>query len=489
MVSRKIAALSVIASISGCTTTYVGHKLPPNGQLPAGTSTGIPFVMTKPEYSVDIAADASDPAQAVYTLKATDVPDAAQRYTIALDPALLVDGTFDYTFGEQGNLTGASATSTSRVVATLESAVTFAIKTAAAAAALDMGTALGQYRAMLKTSKAASCTKNKTNLQIDNLIAQLSREALSEQTSGDPKAKEKAASLAVSRFHYLDQNQKACLAAVATEADAEAKKLSSTPKSNYDNALNKAKAAATDAMSTHWLAMLEEAVKKRDVAAIEKLAKSNVPSAVKNVSSQAKTLANAELDAKRLSLMANQFATMAPDVWRARHLQYLENQLSQKKLEQLVLDRNGRHTKQLDDTISRLNEEWATTLGEPRLVQRVAELDMFLTRVRVVPSGGGQQARYAAAEYVQLREERDKLQDRIDKIRSELLAKNKFVDAGPEKSKIAARTDVSVPLVKSTFIETVEKNPGVYSDLPEYVLVVVGPMEGPVICSTPPCKQ
>ena len=118
------------AALAGC-TTYVGKRLPADGKLATTDITGLPFNLTKPQYSVDIAPDANDATKAVYTLKSTDVTDSTQRYTLALDPALLVDGTFEFTYGDQGNITSATATSTSRVIATLEAAVSFAINRAA----------------------------------------------------------------------------------------------------------------------------------------------------------------------------------------------------------------------------------------------------------------------------------------------------------------------------------------------------------------------
>ncbi len=85
---------------------------------------------------------------------------------------------------------------------------------------------------------------------------------------------------------------------------------------------------------------------------------------------------------------------------------------------------------------------------------------------------------------MQLREERDRLQERVDRLRNELVAKNKVVDAEPDKKKVEPRTDVRVRLVKPSFIEKVAANPGTMPDLPEYVLVIT-PISEPTVLPDP----
>src|SRR5687768_15705028 len=108
--------IAALLTLGGCTTTYVGQKIGPDGALTK--PGGVPFVMTKPEYAVNIAADVTDATKAVYTLTVQYVPDATQRFTVALDPALFVNGKLDLDFGDNGNLTSAAATTTTHVVDT-----------------------------------------------------------------------------------------------------------------------------------------------------------------------------------------------------------------------------------------------------------------------------------------------------------------------------------------------------------------------------------
>lgn len=48
--------LGAVLTLAGCTTTYVGQKLDPDGKLTK--PGGVPFVLTKPEYTVAVTADA-----------------------------------------------------------------------------------------------------------------------------------------------------------------------------------------------------------------------------------------------------------------------------------------------------------------------------------------------------------------------------------------------------------------------------------------------
>ncbi|ATE80472.1 hypothetical protein [Pseudomonas frederiksbergensis] len=472
---RAITFTTMLVALVGC-TTYTGHKLPPSGQLPEHKVSGIPFVMTKPVFSVDIAPDANDPTKPVYTLRSSDVPDSTQRYTIALDPALLVDGTYELTFGDQGNLSSATSTSTSRVVATLESVISYTIDKAASGVAKDMSTVQGRYRSVLINSGEPACIKvgNKKAVkkEIADILDKFVADAKLAMKGAGKDIDAKAKALAISQYHYFNLDQRECLIAVAPASANEMDEDISIVQENYDTGLSKSIAAAKDPHSQKWLKSLQGAVESSDVEAIAKLKEANVPGTVKGISDPATTLVNTKLEAKRLAQTGELFAFMPPDVWRSRHLQYLEAQLNQKRMEKLITAKGRPTAKQLENSISQLEAEWAATLGEPKLIQRIAELDTFLAKVRVVPASSGSPARYAATELVQLREERDKLQERVDSLRSNIIAKNKVIDANPEKTKVEPRTDVSVKLVKPTFIEAVANNPGTVEDLPDFVIVL-----------------
>jgi hypothetical protein len=480
---RAVCIALLLLTIGGC-TSYKGHKLPENGALPKDKTTGIPFVMTKPMYSVDITADASDATKPIYTLRSIDVPDATQRYTIALDPALLVDGTYDLSFGEQGNIISASATNNSRVVATLDSFVSASIDLAAKGVGKDITSVLALYRQLVTDSVDAACTKTTNGelvkLQIANHINDLTSDARIEIKDSEQNSEKTASALAASRYHYLNLAQRNCLIAVEPASATHLNINVVKAKNNFDTALKNAKSSSLDKPSKNWLLSIESAVKDSDLEQIERLKKASISEALKSITSPAMIYVNESIDSKSLKQLGELFAYMTPDIWRARHLQYLESQISKKRLENLVAGARGAQS----SDITRLESEWAATLGEPKLINRIDELDSFLSEVRVVPAGPGNSARYAATEFIQLREERDKLQERVDGLRTNVLSKNKLIDADPAKKKVVPRTDVNVKLVRSSFIDAVADNPGAFTDLPEFVLVV-GSLSEPVLLPDP----
>jgi hypothetical protein len=501
-----------IAVLSGCTTTYVGHKLPVDGALPTDKPSGIPFMMTKPVYTVDIAGDANDPSKPVYTLKATDVPDPTQRYTIALDPALLVDGTYELNFGTLGNVTSAVGQSVSRVVATIESMASFAVNRSAFLANKDMGPVFTQYVSFVTKSDAPACTKkmvrkNKDGtseeLAVQNIIADalngLKIDAEAELRERDTtKVEDKTSSLAASRYYYQTAEQRACLEAVADEVRASTRKTEQNEKEAYAKTATGAKEDPTlPAPWQQWLTSVDGAVEALDKDSIEKLGKGDLPGPLKSVSGSASTFVKNQITNAQVGQMAEQLGFMPPEVWRSRRFQDIERQLKQRRFAELIKDKDKSKEKRKDKekgnektepeqpTTPALEEEWAVILGEPKLVQRIAKIDTLLSQVSTAPTGVGNAARNPAAEHVQLREERDKLQERVDRLRSELVAKNKAVDAQPEKKKVDGQTDVQVVLVKPSFIEAVAKSPGTFDKLPPYV-VVIRPMPEPAVLANPP---
>ncbi len=485
---RVLILLACLGALSGC-TTYVAHKLPTDGTLKKDMVSGVPYVMTRPEYTVDIASDATDPTKAVYSLKQKDVPDPTQRYTIALSPALFVDGALDLTFGELGNLTSATATTTSRVVATIETAASVASNLALKGITKDMGGVLTTYKTLLESSDAVACTrevkrggapiKDALKSRIDLLLDDAIR--VSSEISAE-KANAKASSVVASRFYYRSRSEKECLDAVYDKARSHTQAQVDREKNKYEAARSTASASAKGKKASEaWIKNLEDAVKRLDVGAIDTLAKSKLDGGVEAASGPAKTYVNTALDAKRLVLMAEQFANMPLDVWRSRRIQDLERALQEKRLEKLVA---GNANASIDVEIAQLEGDWAATLGAPGLIQRIAELDRFLAQVRTTSGPAGTGTRFAAAEHVQMREERDKLQEKVDRLRADLVAKNKVVDAEPEKKKVEPRTDIGVKLVKQSFVDAVAANPGKFEDLPEFVLVV-SPIVVPPVESLP----
>ena len=488
MRSRAWTIAAALFALGGCTTTYVGQKIGADGALTK--QGGVPFTMTKPEYVVSIAPDPVDGTKGVYTLTAQDVPDASQRFTLALDPALFVNGKLDLDFGNNGNLTGAASTTSSRIIDTFGSIVGLALK-AQTAGLLDAATTLTAYEAKLQISADPRCTKlvagagSVTVKQaIQDSINEVREEA--EKELGErPNAKRAQAELIGERLHYLNAAERDCMVAVVDDI----KKKQEMPAENrYKQALLASDAAAA---SNAELKAVNSQI-KAEVAALNEDALTKIADGLGGKSDPfplARTAAREGAQFVNLRLasrFARSLADMGPDVWRSRHLLYLERKIATCRVESLLPGSKlvcGEGTK-MDARIASATHEWSRTLGGTDLVERIARIDSLLAT-----SPTDKQGRHSGVEeHVKLREERDRLRGRIDLLRSELIAKNKVVALGPVAPKAAnvePRTNVPVTLVKKAYVETVNAKPAEFKALPEFVLVLE-PDDAAAVAPLPP---
>ena len=494
--ARLIGPLLLLA-LAGC-TTYVGHKLPASGALPEN-STGVPFMMTRPEYSVDITADPTDATKAVYTLNETDVPDSTRRFSLRLDPSLLVDGSFDFAFDENGNISKSTTTSTSRVVATLQSVVGFAINVAAKGVAKDEGTDLTRYESLAYKSTAAQCTKAivkgaapTVGRSIADTISSLRQEALVEVTEAVPdKRNDEAALLVRPRFYYVSLLATNCLVELVAEATGESDKDVAARSAEYDKA---AKALAVSDASVNpgkRAEAITDLVKTGTRQSRDDLSKApeEATPQLKSFRSAALAFMNAKLSSENLLSLAMEFSRLNPDSSRARLLQHLERQIVRRRFELSVATvthgSDPVEVAKLQGEIRSLQEEWGATLQAQPQLKRLSQLDAFIAEVRTTRADGGGQ-RYAIDEMVKARSERDTLQDQVDHIRSLLVAKADAPGAKPEKPKVVPRMAQEVKLVRQSFVNKVAANPAgfVKAELPEFILVL-GEQTGSTITPDP----
>lgn len=491
MRSRACIIAPGLLALAGCTTTYVGQKIGADGAL--AKKGGVPFTMTKPEYAVSIAPDPADVTKAVYTLTAQDVPDASQRFTLALDPALFVNGKLELDFGDNGNLTSSTATTTTRIIDTFASLIGLALKVKTAGA-LDATSTLSAYEAALKGSKDPRCTQfvgglgsSTVNKAIQDSINELRVEA--EKELGDrPNAKRAQAELIGERLHYLNSAQRDCMVAVVDDIKA-AQELPA--ENRYTKALSDF--AAVVGNNTELKALDSQI--KAEVAALNEDALIKIADDLRGKSDGFKLAENAAREGAQFvnlrlaSRFARSLADMVPDVWRSRHLLYLERKIAKCRLELLLPGSKlvcGEGTS-TNERIAAAKHEWWRTLDGAALVERLARIDSLLAQVQTSPTGK-QGSHSAVEDHVKLREERDRLQGRIDLLRSELIAKNKVVGIGPVVPKavnVEPRTKVPVTLVKKAYVDTVNAKPADFKALPEFVLVLE-PDSAAVVAPLPP---
>ena len=462
-----MALVSAMLALSGCTTTYVGQKIGPEGALTK--PGGVPFVLTKPEYTLNITADSAEPTKPVHTLNVSYVPDATQRFTLALDPALFVNGKLELDFGEKGNLTGAASITTTRVIETFGALVASAIK-AQTVGLLDAASTLTAYKDALTGSTDQGCKALVT------LLEEFEADAQTEIPDRE-NAKRARADWVGERLHYLGQTQRECMTVVV-------KKMKQDDEDNREKEFKADFAASEKAAGDDAELILLNRDIKAEVAALSEDALGKIADGLTGKPDRyapaKKAARSGELFVKfRLAgRFARSLAEMGPDVWRARHLAYLERKIAKCRIELLVPESKSGcgEGSEIAKRIAALTAEWARTLGETAIVERIARIDGLLSSIQI-STRNDQGRRSVVEENVKLREERDKLQVRVDQVRSDLISRNKIVALGPDipkATKVEPRTNVSVTLVKAAYVSAVNSKPAAFDSalLPEFVLVL-----------------
>jgi hypothetical protein len=467
------AGASVALALGGCTTTYVGHKLGVDGKLPDGVS-GIPYTMTRPEYRVDISADADDPSKAIFTVRQTNVPDPTQRYTLTLDPAWLTSGKLDLNFGESGNITDSTATSTSQVVATIKAIASLAVDVIGIKALKDESSSFTAY---LDDIKSICAGVGKT---ITDDMAEIKVRA--------ENIKEKSGVKAVNDDYYpKSPEQLQCLKKVRDQVIA---RETNAVKADAQKYTDVAKQLATPTEELKQLKnSISEWVEAGDSAALDfaktYVAKSTTLSSVPNLNETIDaglTLVNNRKKAQEARERAVLFADMSPAAYRSRLVKDLARQIDlQYQVLSFAEQRKAAapELRKIRAEILALEDRRAAELGVLAATRRVRMLDAYLAEIKQTTSANGH-TRIAADEHIKLREERDRLKGQIKEATTVTALANNKPDA-----KVAARTNVPVRIVKASYVQALEETPSaLFTDLSEFV-IVLEPIPSPGAAKTP----
>lgn len=476
-----LAALAL--ALQACSTTYVGHKLPPDGRQPAG-DTGVPYTLTRHDFTLKIAPDPEDATKPVYTLARTSVPDPNQRYSLALSPGFLTDGTMTYNFGALGNLGNAEASTTSQVVATIKAVAGFAVNVIGAKTALkDEADVWTRFRGKLETPDAC---KNGSGAALVAYEGELDAAAKKKFLDHDKDAADKAkaesavlnkrAAFVADRFHYRTPAEKACLAAVQVAFGQDELK---TEKDVYNLAIQ---AAETVPANSQAVKDLKELVtKKREpetvaakVSALDDKADAKLKTAYEKAQAYLTGVQSNKLAAK----LALFYVDMPLDVWRARHLLQVESDLDKARFALQVLLANppgkgapndvknkyGEDVQQAQRQMKLQEEQRDQLVDAGDLKRRIAAIDVLLNSGK---TGGGEGR-------AQLSADRDRLQGLWDQARADLLTKNQTFELAnkPKAPKIEAKDDVPVVLVDESYVKGVNDGSVAVDSKRKFVVVM-----------------
>ena len=157
MRQRRLTCIVLLVGailLGGC-STYQGHKIAQDGSL-AVEPTGIPFQMTRPEYTIKITPKKDEKTAPFYTLVVDYIPDATQRYTLTLDPAFLTDGDFTLNLDTNGNITDGTSVLSEQVTPFVTSLGSFASNILGSIAVLDKQTVFAEMYNTVENKASAN---------------------------------------------------------------------------------------------------------------------------------------------------------------------------------------------------------------------------------------------------------------------------------------------------------------------------------------------
>jgi hypothetical protein len=234
MLMRGRTVLLVACALAGCQSTLKGVKLDEAGTVSSDSGRrGIPYALTRPKFTV--VKDDKDK----YSVTVGYVPDASQRYSLRLDPAIFADTTFKMTWGEHGDFTGLTAKATDQVLPTAVALINLAADVAtglAAPVALGANKTL-DYGCLSKaaTADVLTCAMRNADLRAVGAPAAAGNPApTSLCPAGTVKEFERRLKPfkaedgtdkgdAVGSLYAMTPSEEACFRAAATEIEEEAK--------------------------------------------------------------------------------------------------------------------------------------------------------------------------------------------------------------------------------------------------------------------------
>lgn len=468
--ARLTALALALLTLQACTTTYVGRKLPPEGTLAAG-DIGMPHMLTRHEYTLNITADASDPTKPLFALVRTSVPDRHQRYSIALDPALFTDGTITLNYGLLGNLGTSEVSTTSQVVASVKAIAGFATDFISSKGLKDESGVWTRFLSTLLVEPLSDCKSADSLLAYEKELVTAYKRTQS-STKISPEAENSRIAWISDRFHYRTEAEKICLQEVHTYLS---RKVQAQGETEYKNALAAAK--ASNKSETATLTELEALYEDKNLAGItarlQKFDKATNPT-VKAAYEKAKTYLTNVQNQTLAADLARFYVEMPLDVWRARHLLQVEADIEEARLALLLPpydNSQGTMTDVEQKRFAELVEKQEKSLrkrdqlvNQVILQRRIAALDTLL---KTNKSGDG-------TGLALLSVERDRLQSSLGQARADLLAKNQTFELAPKEKakKVQPKEDVAVIQKKQEWVDAFNNLKITESPPPKFVLVL-----------------
>ncbi|HYD37372.1 MAG TPA: hypothetical protein VEA60_07150 [Allosphingosinicella sp.] len=468
---RRLHPLAAGASIlvAAC-STYGGEKLgiDPVTQKPVAP-TGIPYTLVRPEYSLTSVPPAAGETKPTYTVTVTYQPDPNQQYSLRARPGFLADPDFTLNFGTGGTLSSVKTTITEQFTPTIKALGAFA-GNLAALGVYDEGAIKTE---LIKAVKDSGCNSTAPNqhLDADTLRMPDPPSTVAQELERRLTAFDKDETL-LARFHYASQAEYECLKKIR---DKEVAARADAPATKQAEDAWIATEAAYPPSDGEYLKLVRTMVKDKDSTRITEQQKTLASSASDSLAPSRKKLidaAKAVVDARTegpLLKALKAVVDMNAATWKARHLLYLEDEISSAELALLRRpDAPARQRRLVEQRIRGLRQVRAETIGGAELYARAEKLRAFLAEIPRKPSGRGTAP--ATEEYAAARAELDMAVERFDALRAKVIAAAKPADPKPAPP----LKDVPLVTVRDTSIVEgqVTTTAGKRIPAPNFVLVL-----------------
>ena len=424
----------MVLALAGC-STYSGQKLGiDDGSKKEIVPTGLPYSLTRPEFTVSRTPPADGEKRATYTLGVGYENDPNQRYDIRISPSPFADATLTVKFTAAGGVASTTGGITDMVGPTITALGSFAKDVIAASATgvfdqdalrtivIDKMKELPECKgaSVVPTSPAPYAGKkpDPVSMTVGDTLADRIRAFKSDDEF-------------VEKFHFLTMGERLCLKAVADATDKTQNNEVKEALDNWTKAHEDYKTASpTD---SNYLAKVAKAFGDGDLTVLTGLGKANADlykSGTATEKAQAKgrqdILAKSETALRTATESAlpkkmDSIYSLSDSAWLARHVLFIERETARLELARIRQPNIAPvSSKEITDYVDLLQVSRARALGVLELHERSLTLIKFLRQIERKTDHGGSAP--ATAEYAVARQELDALLTQIDARRTKVVA-------------------------------------------------------------------
>jgi hypothetical protein len=390
-------------------------------------------------------------------------------------PGFLADPDFTLTLGAGGTITGVKTVLSEQFTPTIKAIGSFAANLVALGV-FDESAGIGAT--LSSDLKRQECAGRSESQHLDPVTLKVAQQTVEEELKRRLAALGKDETI-LARFHYADQAERACLAAIRDAAVAGQNADIASAKTGWTSA--DASYASGD---KEYLKKIKGIVEKNDQAWFKQ----------EQTDLEGLKVTAPQLYQKRFALVTAAAAYMAAQAprpyvtalktsvdmdaatWRARHLLYLEDEITSARLALLRQPTATLAVRQgAEQVVARLNRIRAETIDAQDLYARAQSLGAFLESVRTKGTDHGTTAP-ATAEYATARAELDLVNERIESLRTKVIAAAK--PAAPPA--IQPLKDEPLTQVTQAIVDASQRQGwsgkidvhGVQVDAPKFVIVL-----------------